>query len=118
MAQSFQGATNTMSEIMDRLKTAMSTIEVQNKTIANLTETNKQLMSNNSNLTSALAAMGGKAPPIKKNTAAGGKDVKSMTDEERVETTNPQKHVCSICKQVHAKPFREWCLEIEANKNK
>jgi regulator of replication initiation timing len=118
MALSFQGATTTMAEIMERLKTAMATIETQNKTITNLTETNKQLMSNNTKLTSALAAMGGKAPPNKKEATAGGKDAKAMTEEERVETTNPQKHVCSICKQVHAKPFREWCLEIEANKSK
>jgi uncharacterized protein YukE len=43
MATSFKGATETMSEVMDRLKTAMDQIKILNNTVATLTVTNKQL---------------------------------------------------------------------------
>lgn len=119
MAQSFKGAANTMSEVMDRLKTAMATISTQEKTIANLTNTNKQLIENNSKLAAALAAGGGKVvketPVVKKEEKTGGA---AAGDEDEVKKTNPQGHKCAICYQVHAKPFRQHCLEVETNKNK
>ena len=119
MAQSFKGAANTMSEVMDRLKTAMATISTQEKTIANLTNTNKQLIENNTKVATALAAGGGKVvketPVVKKDEKTGGAVV---GDKDEVKKTNPQGHKCAICYQVHAKPFRQHCLEVETNKRK
>ena len=119
MAQSFKGAAITMSEVMDRLKTAMATISTQEKTIANLTNTNKQLIENNTKLAAALVAGGGKVvketPVVKREEKASGA---AGGDEDEVKKTNPQGHKCAICYQIHAKPFRQHCLEVETNKSK
>ena len=61
MATSFKGATDVASEVMDRLKTAMDEIVKLNKTVANLTQTNKTLVE-------TIAAMGGvRKTDIKEN---------------------------------------------------
>ena len=52
MATSFKGATDVASEVMSRLKTAMEEIKTLNKTVATLTQTNKQLVE-------AITKMGG-----------------------------------------------------------
>ena len=62
MATLFKGATNTMTEVIERLKTAMEDNKVLTRTVSTLTNTNKQLVETNKQLTTALAALGGKAP--------------------------------------------------------
>jgi GTP1/Obg family GTP-binding protein len=114
MAQSFKGAANTMSEVMDRLKTAMATISTQEKTIANLTNTNKQLIENNSKLAAALAAGGGKVVKetsvVKKEEKAGGTTV---GDEDEVKKTNPQGHKCAICYQICVRVLCTVCASVQ-----
>ena len=102
MATSFKGATETMSEVMDRLKTAMDQIKILNNTVATLTATNKQLAD-------TIKTMGGKA-------AAAPKE-----DEQKRSTareTNPDNEKCPICDNVHGKPWKDYCWELEKNRHK
>jgi rubrerythrin len=102
MATSFKGATETMSEVMDKLKTAMDQIKVLNNTVATWTATNKQLAD-------TIKAMSGKAATTLKEDGE-----KCSTARE----TNPDNEKCPICDNVHGKPWKDYCWELEKNKHK
>lgn len=58
-ANSTNGTTSLLQTVMEQLKKALATVEMQNKTIATLTNTNKQLTESNANLTKLLSSVGG-----------------------------------------------------------
>ena len=119
MATSFKGATDTMSEVIERLKTAMEENKVLTKTITTLTNTNKQLVESNKQLAEALTAIGGKKPATP--TAATGTETKTGEGggwKRQPTPSNPNGEKCPVCNFPHAKPFKNWCWEIEANKDK
>jgi hypothetical protein len=89
MATSFRGATDVASEVMSRLKTALEEIKTLNKTVATLTQTNKQLVE-------AIAAMGGKQPEQKSGGTSSGK--------------------CPHCYNFHKMPFEEHCFKLNEDK--
>ena len=87
MANSFKGASETMVEVMARLKSAMEEIKTLNKTVSTLMENNKMLVE-------TIKAMGG-SPPEAKET--------------------PKK--CPHCGNLHKKPFDEHCRKLKENKS-
>jgi hypothetical protein len=91
-----------MSEVMDRLKTAMDQIKILNNTVATLTATNKQLAD-------TIKTMGGKTA-----TAPKEDEQKRSTARE----TNPDNEKCPICDNVHGKPWKDYCWELEKNRHK
>lgn len=108
MTTAFKGATETMGETLDRLKTALATIDSQNKVIANLTNTNKQLTDNNTKLTDAVA---------KGNTGGGGDNGGRQRFNRRGNNdTSSDGEKCPICKGQHTKPHLTKCWELESNK--
>ena len=86
-----QGTADTMSEVMDRLKSAMDENKVLAKSVATLTETNKQLVE-------TIKALGGKTPA----TPA---------------PTNKTFGKCTICDKFHKLPERDHCHSLEKNKH-
>lgn len=102
MAESFKGATLTMKEVMERLKTSQ-------EQITTLIATNKTLVETNKQLALALKALGDKTPAA---AAEGGEE------EKKAPASNPKTEPCNICGFPHGKPFAKWCWELEINKNK
>jgi hypothetical protein len=85
MANSFKGASETMGEVMARLKSAMEEIKTLNKTVSTLTENNKMLVE-------TIKAMGGTPPEAKETPKA------------------PHPNKCPPhCGNLHKKPFDEHC---------
>jgi DNA repair exonuclease SbcCD ATPase subunit len=107
MAQTFKGATETMSTVLERLKAAMEENATLTKTVAMLTATNKQLTDNNKTLAEALKALGAKGTPE----GGGGW-------QKKYHHSNPKGDKCNICNKPHAKPFKDVCFELETNKEK
>jgi hypothetical protein len=107
MAQTFKGATETMSTVLERLKAAMEENATLTKTVATLMATNKQLTENNKTLAEALKALGAKGTPE----GGGGW-------QKKYHHSNPKGDKCNICNKPHAKPFKDVCFELEANKEK
>ena len=104
MTQAFKGATDTMGETLERLKTALATIDSQNKVIANLTNTNKQLTENNTKLAESIAK------------GSNGDDG-SRSNRGRYKRGNGNDDdKCPICGGKHTKPYLTKCWELEANK--
>jgi DNA repair exonuclease SbcCD ATPase subunit len=101
MATSFKGATDTMSEVMDRLKTALDQIKV-------LTATNKTLVESNKQLTDTIKALGGKA-------AAKPPEKEERAPTPSIKESNPDGEVCPICDKVHQKPFKDYCCALAKN---
>jgi DNA repair exonuclease SbcCD ATPase subunit len=105
MSEAFMGASSVLKETMARLKETMAQIATLNKTVTTLTNTNKQLTESNKQLANALKSLGGK-----KGETSG--DDKKSDGTRRA----PQHwHACNICGEKHRKPFKTYCLEIEAN---
>ncbi len=101
MATSFKGATDTISEVMDRLKTALDQVKV-------LTATNKTLVETNKQLADTIKTLGGKAT------------TKTPEKEDRppvpsIKESNPNGEVCPICDKVHQKPFKDYCWALAKN---
>lgn len=90
MANSFKGASETMGEVMARLKSAMEEIKTLNKTVSTLMENNKMLVE-------TIKAMGGSPPEAK----------------ETPKTPHPNK--CPHCGNLHKKPFDEHCRKLKKN---
>jgi methyl-accepting chemotaxis protein len=88
MANSFKGASETMGEVMARLKSAMEEIKTLNKTVSTLTENNKMLVE-------TIKAMGGTPPEAKETPKA------------------PHPNKCPHCGNLHKKAFRRALQEIE-----
>lgn len=94
MAAAFQGTAATMSEVMDRLKAVMDENKSLVKSVATLTETNKQLVE-------TIKIMGGKA-----NT------------EQPKGIGGPREYgICTHCSKLHRKPFDDHCHTLEKNKH-
>jgi DNA repair exonuclease SbcCD ATPase subunit len=102
MATSFKGATDTMGEVMDRLKMALDQIKTLNNTIATLMATNKQL-------TDTIKILGGKTPTPQKE---------EVLRQPSAKETNPNNEKCPLCEKVHGMPWQDNCWLIEKNKNK
>jgi DNA repair exonuclease SbcCD ATPase subunit len=107
MAQTFKGATETMSTVLEQLKAAMEENATLTKTVATLTATNKQLTENNKTLAEALKALGAKGTPE----GGGGW-------QKKYHHSNLKGDKCNICNKPHAKLFKDVCFELEANKEK
>ena len=98
MMGAFKGASDTLTEIMVHLKMALAHFDTLNKTVAISTKTNKQL-----------------SKTIK---TFGGAIKRKLANEK---PDNPQSRnqwgaKCPICDKPHKQPFKEYCWEIEANK--
>jgi DNA repair exonuclease SbcCD ATPase subunit len=107
MASSFKGAAETMAEVMDRLKAAQEEIKTLNRTVENLSKSNVTLTNTNKKLSEALANnRGGEKNASAGATAKGGKG------------TNPNSERCPICNMIHGMPFKDFCWELETNKDK
>lgn len=107
MASSFKGAAETMAEVMDRLKAAQEEIKTLNRTVENLTKSNLTLTNTNKKLSEALANnRGGERNASAGAAAKGGKG------------TNPNSERCPICNMIHGMPFKDFCWELETNKDK
>lgn len=108
MATSFKGAAETMAEVMERLKTALEEIKTLNKTVETLTRTNATLTNTNKQLSEAIASkkVGGERNPRAEGPGKTGRG------------TNPNSERCNICGMLHGMPFKDYCWELEANKNK
>jgi len=91
IAAAFQGTADTMSEVMDRLKSAMDENKVLAKSVATLTETNKQLVE-------TIKALGGKTPATPS-------------------PTNKTFGKCTICDKFHKLPERDHCHSLEKNRH-
>lgn len=94
IATAFKGTSETLSEVLDRLKSAMDENKVLLQTVERLTETNKTLANTNKTLTNTISTMGGKSTAL---TVERGK--------------------CPHCDAVHAKPFIDTCWKLEKNKH-
>lgn len=90
IATAFKGTAETMSEVLDRLKSAMDENKVLLQTVERLTETNKTLAN-------TISAMGGRTTTTTAGTIERGK--------------------CPHCDKVHNKPFSDTCWELEKNKH-
>ena len=108
MATSFKGATETMAEVMSRLKTAMEENKTLSKAVADLTSTNKQLSETIKLLAEKRGGTTNTGSPRGGATNAGNTG----------RGTNPNNERCTICGMLHGMPFNEYCWELESNKDK
>lgn len=118
MASTFNGAAGALSKTMEQLKVLTETVEKQEKTIATLTATNKQLTETNASLTKLLGNGTGGKPADEKPTGNSKRgDVPGYQQDAKAKETNPKKWFCHMCGLPHAKPFKQYCWELEKNKS-
>jgi hypothetical protein len=120
MSGAFTGASNAMTETMQRLKEAMATITTLNETITTLTATNKKLSNTIANMTSNQDTNDGTGGNRATGREGGRGNMGNQTTSHSNRKSEPNTPVekCPICKFKHATPFNQHCWELEVNKDK